>query len=169
MNETFTNGEFTLSMVGLDDLQKKLETFPRNVARRLFREVLIFAARAWRDEMEARAPKLESVKLSENPREVRIPGDLARHIGMQVMVNADLQAAVRVGPSKRTYWGLFQELGRRAAARGSRIFGRKGGGASYMKPRAFVRPAFESKSDEVINRLADGLTIIIAEETRKNV
>jgi hypothetical protein len=96
---------------------------------------------------------------------------------MQRIINSDLQGAVRVGPSKRTYWGLFQEIGRKASRAGeslSSMLGmggrkRRSGGSSFMKDQSFVRPTFESKGDEVINRFADGLTLILAEEIKKNV
>ncbi len=176
MAETYGNEYLTVKVEGLAELQRNLERFPLAVARRLFREALRSAGEIWRAEMEARAPKLDKVKLSEDPKEVRIPGDLARHIGARVEVNSDLQATVRVGPSKRTFWGLFQEIGRRAAGAGSKLpallgggKGRRSGGASFMAARPFVRPAFESKSEAVLSRFVEEGNRIVAEELRKNV
>jgi HK97 gp10 family phage protein len=171
------SGELDVKVVGLEKLQRTLERMPLDVARRALREAMTYACKAWVDEMRLRAPKLDKVKLSENPKEVRWPGDLASHIGMQRIINSDLQGAVRVGPSKRTYWGLFQEIGRKASRAGeslSSMLGmggrkRRSGGSSFMKDQSFVRPTFESKGDEVINRFADGLTLILAEEIKKNV
>lgn len=166
----------SVKIEGLDKLDDALHSFPLAVARRCFKEALGFAAKAWVDEMEAHAPKLDKIKLSTDPKEVRIPGDLSRHIGLRVIVNSDLQASVRVGPSKRTFWGLFQELGRRASAAGAKLpalfgggKGRKSHGASFMEARPFVRPAFESKANAVVDRLADGLTLIISQEVKKHV
>jgi len=176
MAGTFGNELFTVKVDGLEQLQRNLERFPLAVARRLFREALRAAGEVWRSEMEARAPKLDKVKLSENPKEVRIPGDLARHIGARVEVNSDLQASVRVGPSKHTFWGLFQEIGRRASAAGSKLpallgggKGRRSDGASFMRAQPFVRPAFESKAEEVLNRFVEEANRIVTEEIRKNV
>jgi len=170
------SGELDVKVVGLEKLQRTLERMPLDVARRALKEAMTFACKAWLDEMRLRAPKLDKVKLSENPKNVRIPGDLARHIGMQRIVNSDLQGAVRVGPTKRTYWGLFQELGRKASKAGdslSSILGlgkkRKSGGASFMRAQHFVRDTFEAKADAVVNRFADGLTVILSEEIKKNV
>jgi HK97 gp10 family phage protein len=161
--------EFTVKIDGLEKLQHSFERFPLAVARRLFREALKSAAKIWQEEMARRAPKLEQVKLSEDPKRVRIPGDLSRHIGLRVMVNSDLQASVVVGPTKRVFWGLFQELGRRASAAGSKAFGRRSGGASYMKAQPFVRPTFESKAEEVVNKFVEEGARIVAEEAKKNV
>jgi HK97 gp10 family phage protein len=176
MAETYGNEYMTVKVDGLAQLQRNFERFPLAVARRLFREALHAAGEIWRGEMEARAPKLAKVKLSENPKEVRIPGDLARHIGARVEVNSDLRASVRVGPSKYTFWGLFQEIGRRAAGTGSKLpalfgggKGRRSGGSSFMEAQPFVRPAFESKAEAVLNRFVEEGNRIVAEEIRKNV
>jgi len=166
--------EFDVKIDGLDVLQRKLETFPLAVARRCFREAMTFAVRVWVDEMRARAPKLDKVKLSENPRYVRTPGYLSQHIGVRLTINRDLQASAQVGPGKSAYWGLFQELGRRAAAAGLKLpawlggRGRRSGEASAMAARPFVRPSFEARADDVINRFADSLTKIVAEEIQKH-
>lgn len=165
----------TVKIEGLDKLQAALKSFPLAVARRCFRESLHFAAQAWQQEMEVKAPKLDKPKFSLDSRDVRLPGDLSRNIGMRLVVNSDLQASVQVGPSKRTFWGLFQELGRRASQSGAKMpkwlggGGRRSHGASYMQARPFVRPAFESQSNNVVNRLADNLTQVIAEEVEKHV
>jgi HK97 gp10 family phage protein len=175
MADTYGDEIFSVKIDGLDKLQETLKRFPLAVSRRLFREALHAATSIWRDEMELRAPKLEKVKLSENPREVRIPGDLSRHIGVRVQVNSDLQASAQVGPTRRVFWGLFQELGRRAAAAGTKLpawlggNSRRSGGASFMAPRPFVRPAFEAKAEAVLNRFVEEANRIVGEELRKNV
>ena len=168
--------EYDTKITGLDVLQRKLETLGPRVARRCFREAMLFAVKAWVDEMRARAPKLDHVKLSENPRYVRTPGYLAQHVGVKLSVNQDLQASAQVGPSKSAYWGLFQELGRRARSAGDSVASilglgkkRKSGGASAMAARPWVRPSFEARADDVVNRFADGLTLIVSEEVEKNV
>jgi HK97 gp10 family phage protein len=176
VSDTYGNEFLTVKVDGLDKLQETFKRFPIAVSRRLLKEALISAAQIWRDEMEARAPKLATVKLSENSREVRIPGDLARHIGMKLQAASDIvRGSVQVGPSKRTFWGLFQEIGRRASASGSKVIsifggkGRKSGGASYMRAQPFVKPAFESKAEAVLNRFVEEGNRIVAEEIQKNV
>jgi HK97 gp10 family phage protein len=174
MSEAYGNEFATVKIDGLDKLQRALERMPLAVARRLFREALHAAAEIWVTEMALRAPKLEGVKLSENPRNVRIPGDLSRHIGMRVMVNSDLQATAQVGPSKRTFWGLFQEIGRRASASGQRLPAwlgggrRRSGGASFMKAQPFVRPAFYGKADAVLDKFVAETKRVVEEELRRN-
>jgi HK97 gp10 family phage protein len=96
---------------GLEEIQQALESVPRAIARGLLRKAMARAANLWREEMAQRAPRLLTVKLAGNPKQVRLPGDLARHIGIKVVVNSDLEGSVQVGPSKRVFWSKFLEFG----------------------------------------------------------
>src|SRR5262249_16841850 len=139
----------SVKVTGLKELQAALENIPRNIARRLLREVLRKAAGIWREEMSLRAPRLSEVKLATNAKNVRIPGDLARHIGMKVKVNSGLEGEVQVGPVKRVFWALFLEFGTRK-----------------QSARPFIRPAFEAKRGDVLTRFIEEGKKIVAEETR---
>jgi len=127
-----------ITINGLENVQEALERMPRAFARGVLRKAMISAARIWRDEMALRAPKLTSVKFARNAKNVRIPGDLSRHIMIQSQVNSDLEGEVRVGPSKRVFWANFLEFG-----------------TAKMRARPFIRPAFESKASAVMDRFVE--------------
>jgi HK97 gp10 family phage protein len=126
---------FDFEVKGFDEVQEALKSMPGALARKILRNALIPAAKLWRDEMAQRAPRLINVKTATNPKQVRIPGDLARHIGMQVSVNSDLQGTVKVGPTKRVFWASFLEFG-----------------TSKMRAQPFIRPTFEALASQVLNR-----------------
>lgn len=144
----------TVKVSGLKELQEALEAKPRNIARRLLRTALKNAAMIWRDEMERTAPQLENPKLASNPKEVRLPGDMARHIGMRVVVNSELEATAYVGPTKRTFWSLFEEF---------RV------GKSSKSGKPFIRAAYESKKQAVLDKIVEEGRKIVEEEGRGNV
>lgn len=148
MSENFVTVKFT----GGDALQKTLETLPINIARRLLRQAILKAVWIWKEEIELRAPRLEDVKLALKKRDVRIPGDLARHIGVRVTVNSDLEGVAQVGPSRRTFWGIFFEFG-----------------THKMSARPFIAPAYEAKKQAVLDKFVEEGRQIVTEEASKHV
>jgi HK97 gp10 family phage protein len=148
LSENFVTVKFT----GGDELQKTLETLPINIARRLLREAILKAVEIWKEEIELRAPSLEQVKLALKSRYVRIPGDLSRHIVVKVTANSDLEALAQVGPSRRTFWGIFFEFG-----------------THKMSARPFIVPAYESKKQAVLDKFVEEGRQIVTEEASKHV
>jgi hypothetical protein len=174
MVEIYGKEEFTLKIDGLEKLQEAFERLPKDVSRRLFKEALFEAGKIWQAEAARTAPQLQEVKLSQNPRFVRIPGYLARHIGIRVSSASDIvQGDVKVGPTKSAFWGLFLEIGRKASAKGSRIVragkGRKSGGASFMEARRWFSRAYEAVREKVLSRFVEAGQQILAEEAKKHV
>jgi HK97 gp10 family phage protein len=130
---------------GLEEIQHALESVPRAIARGLLRKAMARAANIWREEMARMAPRLVTVKLARNPKQVRLPGDLARHIGIKVLVNSDLEGSVQVGPSKRVFWSKFLEFG-----------------TYKMSAHPFIRPAFESMKSKVLDKFVEEGKAIIS-------
>lgn len=144
---------------GLQEIQAKLESLQHNVARRLLRNAMRTAANVWREEIIRRAP--------------RRSGILARSITMQQTVNGELEGEIRVGYFKRAWYAIILEFGRRASKKGEKLPGittsksRKSKGASYSQARPFIRPAYESKKEEVLQKFVEEGKKILADEARK--
>jgi len=136
--------DYEVKITGLDDLLEKFKTFPPAFSRRLFRGAMRTAATIFENEISMRAPRLEILPSHTNKvrvkkaNERRRPGDLAMHIGMASRINSDLEGWVRVGPSKRTFWGMFLEFG-----------------THKMKARPFIRPAFEAVKERVLGKFVE--------------
>ena len=166
--------EFDIQIKGLEDLQRAFQRFAPEVSRKLFKQALFEAGKIWQAEAARTAPQLQSVKLSENPRFVRIPGYLARHIAIKITSAADIvQGSVQVGPTKSAFWGLFLEIGRKASKKGEYIVRgsgrRKSGGASFMQARRWLTRAYESTARAVLDKFVEAARVIVAEEAKKNV
>lgn len=118
-----------LQVVGAAELEAALAGLTRRVSKRIVREALEFAAEPMRAEAARRAPRAPGAPdLADNI--VIAP---ARAIGKE-------DAAVKVGPSRGVYWGLFQELG-----------------TSRHGAQPFLRPAFENQQSKAIARVSQEL------------
>ena len=142
----------TVKFSGGAALEETLKTLPINIARRLLREAIKDAVTLWRDEMAARAPKLNQVKFALKAKNVRLPGDLSRNIRIKLAVNSDLEGSAQVGPSRRTFWAMFLEFG-----------------TSKMRAQPFIVPAYEAMKQAVLDRFVKSGQRIVAEEAAKKV
>ena len=174
MAEIYGKEEFSLKIEGMEKLQEALQRFPRDVCRRLFNQALYQAGKVWQAEATRTAPQLQALKMSEYRKYVRIPGYLARHIGIKVSTSSDIvQGNIKVGPLKSAFWGLFMEIGRKAASghvisRGTRK-GRRTMAASFMQARHWFSRAHEAVKEKVVARFVEAGQQIVAEEAKKHV
>lgn len=112
---------------GFAELAQNLRALPGPSMRKALREALYSAAEPMRKRMGQLAPR----------------GDAEPHLADNIVVSnakgQDLQeAAVVVGPSKNVFYGSFQEFG-----------------TSRHGAQPFMRPAFESERDKVLDILKD--------------
>lgn len=114
--------EFTLTIEGLNELEQRLRDESKKVATRTLRRAAKDASDIWEKEISARAPALTGFLRSQITMSSKSKGGDEGYI--QVMV----------GPSKKAYYGIFQEFGTR-----------------YQKANPFMRPAFEATKDQVLD------------------
>lgn len=88
--------EIVTNIEGLDELEEAFTQGSARAVKKFLRRVELRAAKVLKDKASADAPFEE--------------GDLSEDIHAQVITNSD-GMTVRVGPSKETFWGLFQEFG----------------------------------------------------------
>ena len=127
-------------MTGLKELQVKLEELPVKLAKRVIRPALESGAEIIQQEAGIRAP--------------RESGFLTTHIAIDLTVHNDLTAEAHIGPDKEAFWGEFSELGTPPHMESS-----PKGTKPYLHPgepaRPWLRPAFETKSGEAVQAMAD--------------
>lgn len=137
------NVEFELK--GFDELQRKLEQAPYEIAHNALREGLMEGAEVWREGLAARVRRgwHHWARLKRGTRHsagtevaARAPvfGFLHEHEAMRVSVQTDELAGIaRVGPAKQGFWARFLEFGTRR-----------------MPAFPFMRPTFEETREQVI-------------------
>jgi len=141
-------------MTGGAEIQEKLERLPSRIAKAIIKTAVRAAGQVFREQMKLRAPqgwhvfggtKYKGQKYKGRSREF---GLLSRGIILKTSFRGDeLAGTASIGPSKKTFWGLFQEFGTKKS-----------------KANPFIRATFESSKDEA-------LSVFIAtakEELRKN-
>lgn len=129
----------TVKVQGLDELERKLYELPTKLAKKYVRKALRAGARVWRDEIRQTAPKrtgwlASQVAVTTSIRGSELEG--SAHIGVRKK-----QDPARVGHEQHTP-GAADE------ARWAEL------GTSKQPARPFMRPAFDSKKDEVLARFA---------------
>jgi hypothetical protein len=134
-------------ITGTAALQHALETLPRDVARDIVRKNLRLAVKPWYAEMKSKVRqgwhvwKSTIVGKKHYGGRSREYGALSRLIGIRVHLNSDeLGGTAEVGPVKKGFWALWME------------FGRRGG-----KKFPFIRPAFDSQKEAVLNAYIQGI------------
>lgn len=135
--------EFELK--GFDELQRKLEEAPYEIAHQALREGLTDGAEVLREGLADRVRRgwhhwarlKRGTRHSEGTEPAaRAPvfGFLHEHEAMRVSVETDdLAGVAKVGPAKQGFWARFLEFGTR-----------------HMPAYAFMRPTLEEKSEAVI-------------------
>lgn len=150
--------EIEFKITGLAELERALEEMPRKAARRIVREEVSAAVEPWADEMRAtvrRGPHHTAAG--------QVDVDvIANNIVQHTTVRQDLSATVKVGPARSAggynlFWVLWLELTGRRAGVSSR-------GRHYpaMPAYPFIRPAFESQKNAVLDRFISGIRDALA-------
>jgi HK97 gp10 family phage protein len=116
------------------ELYEMLEERPKRIAKAIIRKALKRAAGIWRGEMKDRVAQGWHVWKSSTKGRSREWGFLRGHIGMKLSVRGDeLEGSCAVGPVKKGFWAQFLEFGR-----------------SDQAAQPFIRPAFESRKEDVL-------------------
>lgn len=112
---------------GLKELQAKLGEQTLQVAKRVLRRATKDAGDIWVTAISDNAPHLT--------------GFLQTHIGeVSKSLRGELAVEVKVGPAKPAYYAVFQEYGTR-----------------FQPAQPFMRPAFESTKDLVLDAFVTDL------------
>lgn len=122
--------EFT----GGQELQKALDSLPARVSKRFQLEALEHAAEPMRRQMEMLAP------VEPGKPDLRDTIVISRARGVDAK-----ETLVAVGPSRKGWYGSFQEFG-----------------TAHHAPQPFVRPAFAQKAGEAMRRLAADIWVSLA-------
>jgi HK97 gp10 family phage protein len=149
----------TVKINGLDQIQRALEQIPKVVADKAIRGGLRKGAESLRERIAANAP--------------RESGFLANHFNVKVRVmHNELAASAFVGPASKTY---YPNIGDRRVGVSTGKHGQKGGalpvasvarfmefGTSKMAARPFIRPAFESMKEAILDTVVKSIQEAIA-------
>ncbi len=120
---------------GLDELLKKLDLLPYAVSKLVVARALRKGAEPIRAEAEHEAPRLS--------------GRLQREEVIAVGEQTATEAIAKIGPSRKAFYGLFQEFG-----------------TAHQTPQKFLEPAFESKVSEATDVIGKELAAGIEKAMR---
>ena len=139
-----------VKITGLSEIQEKLENLPIKASRTIMRRSLRAAAKIWLDEMKARVVR--------GPHHFKggfdLFGVIAKTLGMRVSARSDVSGSAVVGVPKKVFWASFVEFGTKVRFRGKKSGGKRSGATTGKMPAfPFARPAFESKKEEVVEKL----------------
>lgn len=134
--------DLTVKIDGLKELEEQLLSLPQNLARRDVRQALEAGGEVIAEEMRALAP--------------RRTGRLHENIEVKVSLSSKQDAGTaKIGPLKKVFYGLMQELGWTSplpkSAGGTRR-DRRGRGMHHPG-HPFMRPAFESRKDAALETI----------------
>jgi hypothetical protein len=143
--------EIEFKITGLAELDRALHELPPRAARRIIRQELIAAVEPWQEDMRGRVRRGPHHRGKDHDY-----GLLAANIAVRTRVKNDLSGSADAGPAAKAgnynlFWAVILE------------FGRKGGvsprGRHYpgMPAYPFVRPAFEARKQEVLDRFTSGI------------
>ena len=151
----------TWKVKGLEELQRKMQQMPQDVAKRLIRNTL------------REAGEIVSKKMSElAPRKT---GLLAKDFNVTVGIGkgGELSGEARIGPRSGVYYPYKGNIKEIKIATGKH--GKKGGaipvisvarfqefGTSKMQAHPFMRPAFEQVKDQVLAKIIGDIQTAIA-------
>jgi len=162
-------GQGAFQIKGLDDLQRVLDKLPGKVQAKVHEAALRAGANLWAREARLRAPvrsgsaaanlKIFSKFSRKARRRIaigRIGGFLQRNIRVQKQkTNDPEEIRLRVGPNRDAFYGNFIEWGY-TAADGKRI-----------APKPFLKPAFDTKKKEVLERISKAVGKRVEKEAAK--
>lgn len=133
--------EFKFEIKGLRELEAGLAEIPAAVRGKTLEAALMRAAKPILDEARSRAPVRQGgAKRMGKGSKVRMPGFLRASLRRARKRGSDASATVQIGPHRRAFYGMFQELG-----------------TSRQAARPFLRPAFESKAQDALQLLRTSL------------
>lgn len=141
-----------VTVVGLQELGAKLDKMFKDTAKKAIRKAIAPAAEVYRREIRAKAPVRQEVgatgfRKTGKGKKNRQPGYLKAHIGRTIKANSDGSLSAFVGPTKSAFYGRFQEYG-----------------TSHQPARPFMRPVFDSKTEEAEKVFAETLKTEIEKE-----
>ena len=143
MKDFIAGNVVEVKLTGWRELQEKLETLPEKAARRTLKTAATNAARIWRDEMKRTVLRGWHRWRKKDHRAPEF-GFLSRNIVTRGRATRDLEAYVEVGPRKLGFWARYLEFG-----------------TKKMGAKPFIRPAFESRKQDVLEefkkQLKEGL------------
>jgi HK97 gp10 family phage protein len=143
----------TFKIEGLDELERKLYDLPTKVARRTMREAMQPALEIWEREIAARAPKLT--------------GWLAGHTWTKIKTSARQESAL--GEVGFSYKQDPSRLGTKKRGTAKQVPGAAledfwvEFGSIHNVAQPFMRPAFESRKAEVLDKFTSLLREILNE------
>jgi HK97 gp10 family phage protein len=149
---------------GLAEIQDKLEHLPIKASRKIMRRSLREAAQIWLDEMKARVRR--------GPHHFKGGSDLfgviAKTLSMRVSSRSDVSGSAVVGVPKKVFWASFVEFGTKVRFRGKKSGGKRSGATTGQMPAfPFMRPAFEAKRQEVLDKFVADMKQSLEEEGLK--
>lgn len=125
---------------GGEEILEKLESLPLVIGKAILRKALRAGAKIFSDEMKHRAPRgwhilrATSYKGAKYKGRSREYGLLAKGITTKTSISGDeLAGSASVGPSKKTFWGLFQEFG-----------------TKHSKAQPFIRSSFDTTKEKAL-------------------
>ncbi len=125
-------------LIGLEKFESKLKELALTVQRKVLIQATRKGAELIRAEAEARAPRTTG-KLSENIIVV-----------LRNSENTADEITVRIGPSMKVFYGLFEELG-----------------TAHATGHPFLRPAFDAKKDDALQITSQEFLAAIEEVAEK--
>ena len=148
---------------GLDEIQRVFDLLPDKVQAKVHRSALRSAAQLWAKEARRRAPvrAANSLKVfSKYSRKARkriaigrLGGFLQREIRVRAMPQKKKgELIIKVGPSRDAFYGMFLEFGTRD-----------------INPRPFLRPAFDAKKAEILDKIGERMGKRVEAEAQKLV
>ena len=130
-----------MKVEGGDKIARRLQMLAEEVAREHMRECALAGAEVIRAEIETTAP--------------RKAGTLAENIEKEVKKQTKSRVDIHIGPGEEAWYGRLVESGHAIVVGGIRVVKRSGrvrwyGGKKVgdVPPHPFMRPAFDSKTDE---------------------
>ncbi len=131
--------EMAISLEGVDELIKNLESVSNDVAADLARCI----RKGGKIVLDAAKDNIKSHKLIKS-------GDLLDNMSMNTTEKDRTQVEVTIGPGKKQFYGMFHEYG-----------------TSKMKARPFLRPAYDENIEKVQEVIAEELRKIIERRSHK--
>ncbi len=123
---------------GAAELDRVLKLLPKAIGERVLANAVRAGAKIIRDEARAKAPVRVSgglIRLGKKSSKGRIPGFLRANIitAKARRGTSSDSVTIHVGPSRKAFYGLFQEFGTR-----------------FHSARPFLRPAFDNNVEKAI-------------------
>lgn len=144
----------TISITGLSDLEKALEAFPDKIARNILGGAIRAGAVVIQNEARQKAPQSAGPhKVGRKIKGVIVqPGHLRKNIKVRMAPRKSRTSPIEywVYVSKRAWYWKFVEFG-----------------TKKMSAKQFMRPAFDSRKQEALERIKEYLAARIEKEAEK--